>query len=227
MSVDIKLNLNAKLSLREPQETDLGRKIISQSIVLIEKIGFEEFTFKKLAKEIKSTEASIYRYFENKHLLLLYIMSWYWEWVNYVIDINWKNIKDDNEKLSIAIAAIADASLDEYTPSYINMKLLHHIVITESAKAYHTKLVDKENKKGLFLTYKKLAEKLVTVVLKLNPKYPYPRVLASTLLEMANSQVFFSQHLNRLTDIKVEREDYSELKTVMEHFAFSLIQKKY
>jgi len=226
VSIDVKLILNQKLFLRDPQESSLGRNMISQSIVLIEKLGFELFTFKKLAKEINSTEASIYRYFENKHLLLLYIMSWYWEWINYVIDLNWRNIADDRQKLSIAIAVIADASEDEFTQTYIDLKLLHHIVIAESTKAYHTKLVDKENKKGLFLTYKRLAEKLVHLFEALNPSYPYPRVLASTLLEMANSQVFFAQHLTRLTDIEVKREDYSELRSVMEYFAFRMIGVK-
>jgi AcrR family transcriptional regulator len=225
MSIDVKLILNQKLFLRDPQESSLGKKIIIQSVVLIEKLGFELFTFKKLAHEINSTEASIYRYFENKHLLLLYIMTWYWEWIDYVIDINWNNIDDDKQKLSIAIAIIADASEDEFTQTDIDLKLLHHIVIAESTKVYHTKLVDKENKKGLFLTYKKLAEKFVHLFEALNPSYPYPRVLASTLLEMSNSQVFYAQHLNRLTDIEVKREDYSQLKTVMEHFAFNLIGK--
>ena len=37
----------------------------------------EEFTFRKLAQKINTTEASVYRYFENKHRLLIYILAWY------------------------------------------------------------------------------------------------------------------------------------------------------
>jgi len=94
MSVAIKISLNEGLYIKEPQDSLLGRKIIKNSILLIDKFGFESFTFKKLADKINSTEASIYRYFENKHLLLLYLVNWYWEWVNYLININTLNIDD-------------------------------------------------------------------------------------------------------------------------------------
>ena len=63
--------LSEKLFLRDPQETELGRNIIRLSIKMMDEIGFEEFTFKKLAVKIKSTEASVYRYFDNKHKLPL------------------------------------------------------------------------------------------------------------------------------------------------------------
>ena len=94
MSFEIKMSLNKGLYLKEPQDSGLGRNIIKHSILLIDEIGFESFNFKKLAIRIKSTEASIYRYFENKHLLLLYLVSWYWEWVGYLININTMNIDD-------------------------------------------------------------------------------------------------------------------------------------
>ena len=79
----IKLSLNHRSYLREPEATELGRKIITESITLIDALGFEQFTFKKLAAEIGSTEASVYRYFENKHKLLVYLVSWYWAWLDY------------------------------------------------------------------------------------------------------------------------------------------------
>ena len=87
MGVNIRITLNENLYIRDPQESELGKKIIQFSIVLIEDIGFEAFTFKKLAQKINSTEASVYRYFENKHILLIYLVSWYWEWLSYLIEI--------------------------------------------------------------------------------------------------------------------------------------------
>ena len=66
-TIDIKFKLNESLYNRDPQDTDLGRKIIKHSIELMDEIGFEAFTFKKLAHRISSTEKSVYRYFENKH----------------------------------------------------------------------------------------------------------------------------------------------------------------
>ena len=77
MSIEIKISLNKGLYKKDPQDSILGRKIIQYSIILIDKHGFECFNFKKLAETINSTEASIYRYFENKHLLLTFIVNWY------------------------------------------------------------------------------------------------------------------------------------------------------
>ena len=51
MSISIRVSPNAKLYIRDPQETKLGRNIIHHSILLIDKIGFERFNFKKLASE--------------------------------------------------------------------------------------------------------------------------------------------------------------------------------
>ena len=60
---------------------------INTTFLNMVEIGFESFTFKKLAAKIESTEASVYRYFENKHKLLIYLVSWYWNWVEYRLDM--------------------------------------------------------------------------------------------------------------------------------------------
>ncbi|MFT8175893.1 TetR/AcrR family transcriptional regulator, partial [Salmonella enterica] len=79
----IVISVNPKLYVKNPESSELGRKIIQQSILLIDEIGFEAFTFKKLGERIGSNESSLYRYFENKHKLLLYLTSWYWGWMEY------------------------------------------------------------------------------------------------------------------------------------------------
>jgi AcrR family transcriptional regulator len=225
MAVVIKFDLHPSLCQRNPQETTLGKKIIQNSIELIDEIGFESFNFKKLAQRINSTEASIYRYFENKHLLLLFLVSWYWEWVNYLIDFNTMNIKDPKEKLKIAIKNIINASIENQMISYVNEHILHRIVISEGSKAYHTKSIDSENKDGLFINYKCLAEKIMHFVKEIDPKFPYPRTLASNLLEMANNQIYFALHLPRLTDIKIKDENYESVNKMMQFFAFGLLSK--
>ena len=58
MAQSFEIQLNPNLYLRDPAATKLGRKIIDFSIQLIDKMGFEEFTFRKLASAIHSTEAS-------------------------------------------------------------------------------------------------------------------------------------------------------------------------
>ena len=78
MTLQFTLETTEKLALRNPETTELGKKIVRSGLLLMENIGYEHFTFKKLAENIQTTEASIYRYFENKHKLLLYYLSWYW-----------------------------------------------------------------------------------------------------------------------------------------------------
>ena len=71
MVFQFKVQINEGLFIRNPEDTELGRKILKHSVQMIHQLGFEDFTFKKLAEEIHSTEAGVYRYFENKHKLLI------------------------------------------------------------------------------------------------------------------------------------------------------------
>ena len=167
MAIGIKISLNDKLYLRDPQETTLGKSIIKESIILMDKIGFESFNFKKLAQAMKSTEASVYRYFENKHFLLIYLVSWYWEWVNYLIDISVMNIDDPKRRLKIIIKNLVNASKENPAIDYVNESVLHRLIIAEGTKAYHTKEVDRENTIGFFINYKKLCNKVADVILEI------------------------------------------------------------
>jgi len=223
MSFGVSFKLNEKMYLKNPQDTDVGRRIISNSIDLIDELGFEGFTFRKLAQRINTTEASVYRYFENKHVLLIYLVSWYWEWVHYLIDISTMYIEDSRKKLSIAIDRIIDASMENPAVEFVNERKLHRIVIAEGAKAYHTKDIDSENKEGMFLSYKNVSLCVSDLLLEVNPQFPYPRSLASNLFEMANNQIYFAHHMPRLTDIRDEDEHHSDLKKMLEYFAFKLL----
>ena len=223
MSIEIKISLNNGLYLKEPQDSKLGRNIIKHSILLIDKFGFESFTFKKLAEEIKSTEASIYRYFENKHLLLLFLVNWYWEWVSYLIGINTINVEDPKKKLKIIIHSFVCASKENPSVTYVNESKLHRIVISEGNKTYHTKEVDNENSKGFFKSYKDLAESVSNVISEINPAFKYPFSLATNLFEMSNNHIFFAKHLPRLTDISVVKNEVDEVESMLNYFADKLL----
>jgi len=223
MAIGVKISLNEKLYLRDPQETSLGQKMIKNSILLIHEIGFERFNFKKLAQKIESTEASMYRYFENKHLLLLYLVTWYWEWVHYLIDINMLNVTDPKEKIKIIIRTLVMASKDHPAIDYVNESILHQIIISDGAKVYHTKDVDEGNKNGFFINYKSLVMKVADVIQEINPDFKYPRAMASSLFEMANDHVHFSLHLPKLTEVKVKDDDFSEVEEMLEYFTFILL----
>jgi AcrR family transcriptional regulator len=223
MSVEIKIALNDGIYLKDPQDSVLGRNILKHSIVLIDNVGFETFNFKKLAQEMGSTEASVYRYFENKHALLLYLVSWYWGWVSYLIKINTMNIEDPKKKLEIIIHSFVSASVDNPSTEYIDENKLHSIIIAEGTKAYRTKDVDKENGKGFFKNYKQLITTVADVILAINPKFKYPYALASSLFEMSNDHLYFAKHLPRLTDIKEEKNKHCEVENMLNYFSFKLL----
>ncbi len=222
MSINIKIALNDGLYLREPQDSKLGRNIIKHSILLIEEYGFEYFTFKKLALKINSTESSIYRYFENKHLLLLFLVNWYWEWVNYLIMINTLNIDDANKKLNIIIHSFIFASKENPSVEYVNEHKLHNIVISEGGKAYHTKDVETNNSKGFFSSYQNLVLSISKIIEEINPEFEYPRTLATNLFEMSNNQIYFSRHIPKLTD-NPKNKDEKEVEKLLIYFTSKLL----
>ena len=136
MDIQLKINMNDKLFIRDPEQSELGKNIILHSIQLIHKNGFEAFTFKKLAVDIGTTEAGIYRYFENKHRLLIYLTAWYWSWLNYQVTFQTNNIKDPVIKIKQVIKLLATTVEDDNNSLYVDESILHQIIITEGTKAY-------------------------------------------------------------------------------------------
>ncbi len=197
---DLKVNINDKIYIKDPESSDLGKRIIEHSILMIHEIGFEGFTFKKLGDKIGSNESSIYRYFENKHKLLLYLTSWYWGWLEYQLVFATNSIPNSEEKLRRAIEIITQTVQQDSSFSHINEVLLNKIVINEYSKSYLTKEVDRENKEGYFLIYKRLVTRLKDMIHEYNKKYKYPSSLASTVIEGALHQHFLQEHFATLTD---------------------------
>jgi len=220
---ELRFSINDELYLRDPQSTTFGKTILKNSIELMFELGFEAFTFKKLAIRMSSAEASVYRYFENKHKLLLFLTNWYWEWVLYSLQINTLNLENPEKKLEVVIHNIVNASIENVYTDYINENRLHQLIIQESTKAYHITNIDEENDLGFFLSYKKLVEHISTVILELNPNFLYPTSLASNLIEMANNQTYFAEHLPRLTDIKNDETKNEQIKHMLLFFTKKMV----
>jgi len=207
MELAVQIKMNEKLFLRNPELSELGRNIIKYSVVMIREKGFEDFTFKKLALRIGTTEASIYRYFENKHRLLIYIVAWYWSYLEYKVVFYTQNLATPETRLKKIIELLAKPVTDDFSTDYIDEKLVYEVAVWEGSKAYLTKHVSKDNKDRLFKPYKDLCGRIASIITEFNPKYKYPRSLSSTLLEMAHYQRFFMNNLPSLTDFG---EDKSE-----------------
>ncbi|MCF6182848.1 TetR/AcrR family transcriptional regulator [Lutibacter sp.] len=214
-NLNIKINVNSNLYLKNPDTSELGNSIISNSIELIDELGFEKFTFKKLSIKINSPESSIYRYFKSKHTLLIYLTSWYWSWTDYRLVLTTININSPKEKLKRSLNILTEPVLEDKLVSYVNEVLLHKIISTESVKAYQTKDVDEENKNGCFTTYKNVVNQIANLILEINPTFKFPHMLISTVVEGSHRQRYYSAHIPSLTDTK-SNEDviskfYSEL----------------
>jgi AcrR family transcriptional regulator len=197
---NIKIQVNPKTYVKDPETSDLGKKIIQNSILLIDEIGFEEFTFKKLGEKIGSNESSIYRYFENKHKLLVYLSSWYWAWIEYRLVFSTNNINDKFEKLKKAILIVTETIEDDSKTEHINEAVLNKIIIEEFTKTFHSKQVDEENKEGFFLIYKQVNYRIEKMILDINPDYPFAKSLVSSIIEGSLHQHFLKNHLKTITN---------------------------
>ena len=208
MKLEVQIKMNETLYVRDPEQSELGKNIIKYSILLIQKKGFEVFTFKKLAEAIGTTEASIYRYFENKHKLLVYLISWYWGWLEFQIIYQTKNVQDSKAKLKQVITLLASAVQDDIMTSHVDESLLNQILISEGSKSYLTKHVQEDNKQEFFSPYKDLCKTVGEIILECNIQYKYPQSLASTIIEVAHLQNFFLHNLPALTDFdQTKKED--------------------
>lgn len=192
--------VNDKLYVKNPESSELGRKIIQHSINLIDEIGFEAFTFKKLGERIGSNESSLYRYFENKHKLLLYLSSWYWGWMEYRLVMETNNIPDPKTKLMKGIEILTEKINDDTSTQHINEATLNNIIIFEFTKTFLTKEVDQENREGFFVIYKKVVNRLKDMIMEADPTYPFAKSLASSIIEGALHQHFLKNHLKTITD---------------------------
>ncbi|WP_372744341.1 TetR/AcrR family transcriptional regulator [Lutibacter sp.] len=214
-NLNIQIEVNKELYCKKPDTSELGQKILSKSIELIDEIGFEAFTFKKLGAAINSPESSIYRYFKNKHMLLVYLTSWYWSWIEYEIVIATANIESPKERLLKSVGVLTKPIMENTLIPYINETLLSNIIISESIKSYHTKDVDEENKKGYFKTYKRVVKRVSDILIELKPEFQYPHMLISTVIEGAHHQKYFAEHLPALTDFNKENNAIEKFYTEM------------
>lgn len=192
-----------EIALRNPQATQLGQRIIEGSILLINELGFEQFTFKKLALSVGTTEASVYRYFSSKQKLLLYLINWYWGRLEcrLLLQTQGGNPKERLVKALELLLVPQPTSL-----SFTNEKRLQRIVIHEASKVFLTKAVDADHQTGFHSIYLQIVHYISDLVRAYQPKCKYPEMLVTTLLEGSLQQRFFGQHLPEVTNAS-EQED--------------------
>ena len=167
-----------------------------------------------MGEKIQSNESSIYRYFENKHKLLVYLTSWYWSWIEYRLAFATTNVSNPIEKLEKAIKLVTENVTDDHATQHINEEILSRIIVEEFTKTLMTKEVDNENKDGFFLVYKRVVNRIIDIIKEVNPDYPYAKSLASSVVEGALHQHFLKNHLKTITNLS-EKECATEFYTDM------------
>jgi AcrR family transcriptional regulator len=222
MDIDFNPSLNGRLFLKNPQSTDLGKNIIKESIRLMADIGYEQFTFKKLAAEIETTEATIYRYFLNKHKLLIYLVSWYWSYLEFQILIQLKNLTSPKEKIKKIIDILVWEDNIEINFGAFDHQALYFIAVSEGTKTYLSKDVDENNKDMLYKPFKDLSSRIAAVFAEYSPAYKYPNTLASSVIDLSHLQFFFMHHLPRLSDF-AKKKSPRDLELFLEDLVFKTL----
>ena len=197
----IKVHVDAKLYLRDPTSTTLGIGIVEHGILMLDEIGYEQFTFRKLAERLGTAEPSIYRYFRSKRSLLLYLTAWYWSWLEVRLMFATANIASAEDRLRRSLLVLTQPIIDDESTPHVDEAALYRVVVAESSKVYLQRDVDAENREGLFRSYKRLCQTVGVIVTEINPDYPFPVALISTVVESSHMQRFFAQHLPSLTEV--------------------------
>jgi AcrR family transcriptional regulator len=200
LEITIHLHSNPHLYLRDPDCSSLGKLIVQQGVLLMNELGYEQFTFRKLAINIQSTEATIYKYFENKHRFLLYCSDLYWSWLQqYLFIVNLPS-KSPWDKLMNAIEVLCLFQGQPYQPGTATPESLRNLVISEAHKCWLTKHVTEDNRLSLFKPFKDLNQMIAGIILENNPDYPYAHSLANTIIEMSHTLQYHMRYLPSLTD---------------------------
>jgi AcrR family transcriptional regulator len=219
---NIQIKVPENTFLKDPEGSELGKRIIEESIRQIDECGLEAFNFKKLAEAVGSTEASIYRYFENKHKLLLYITSWYWAWLEYQLVFGIANVAAASEKLQRALHILTEPYSGQENYPHMQTDALHRIAISESSKSYFTRTVDDDNRKKLFSPYKALISRMAEIYLEILPNYPHSHSLAVIVVEGILHQSYYAAHLPSLNDIGQRPED---IRTFFQQLSLGTLQQ--
>lgn len=213
----LRMDVNSGLYKKDPLSSKVGRKILNATPELVLQLGIDQFTFKKLAVEINITEGAVYRYFENKHRLLLYLLSWYWKWLEHCLVLELTNMTDNDAKLNKCLTRVIEGPPFKES-DFFNLHTLRDVIIEESVKAYFGKEVYKQEKKPFYSGFLDFVTRFAETVKENNPGYPHPKILSVMIIESIIQQQYYERHLPELTDLS------GDLKTQTSFFKNVIIK---
>jgi len=164
--------------------------------------GFDAFTLKKLAHNLQTTESSVYRYFDNKHRLLVYHINLYWEWLNQEVHTEcYQKGLQGRKALEKAFEIMCFPQVNNWPSNGISYECMHKILTHQSVKAYFSSHVDLENKDGAHRALKSLVQCMSEWLREEAPEFDFPKSLINTLLASVMMQPFYAEHLPSLTEL--------------------------
>jgi len=219
MNLHFQVHIPSRMAQHDPSHSRTGLKILNTAIQLIADEGYEAFHLSRLAEKAGTVESTVYRYFENKHKLLLYISGWYWAYLDFSIDYETREMKDPRQILSKAIEMMAGISLPKNSSLIGDPLIIHRIITMEFSKIYITQMAHDDNKEGYFVYFKTFVNKIGNLLADIMPGYKFPRSLAFLLVLGIYQQIHVAEKLPALSDY-----DHSEpLDEYISHFIKDLI----
>lgn len=184
----------------------MGVRIVHEGLDLLNELGLEAFTFKKLAEHIGCTEVTVYHYFANKQRLLQYYFQVYWLWLGTHCRQEGRALKDPLERLHGDIEVLCGLWPKDALAGRLDPADLRELVINEGSKSFMHKNVDSDNELKLFKPYKDLCAHIASELKACSPKMKSPRSFATTLVEMSHSLEFAMHHLPALTELSTRKD---------------------
>lgn len=205
---------NPALFIKDPLTSQVGMQILSCSVNMLQDSGLEGLTFKKLASEMKSTEATIYRYFTNKQQLLMYIMSIYAASLQMRLVLATTNISNPVDRLKEAIYSLMEVPKKDSQMEGMKLIQLHSIWCAEMPRWMDGSLTDADLRKAWYQDLTELADRIKQIIEESFPGAVCAEIHAWMILE-------WTQRLKQM-----ERSNFpiSSNKSNHEQFVESIIR---
>lgn len=204
------------ISLKDPMGSAVGQALLEHGLELMLELGYEAFTFRKLAERSGTTEVTVYKYFANKQRLLQYYFQLYWLWLRQLGTQQVERHSDPRKALAGIVEALCGVWPRTLPAVQLDPAALRQLVIAEGMKSYLHKQVDADNAQRLFQPYKALSAFVAERLVACRADVPWPRSFATTVIEMAHSLPFAMEHLPSLTELS-NRKDLKHLAQHLLH----------
>ncbi len=219
---NVSVRIDESLFCKDPTSSDIGLAIIRKSVDLLHSEGLESFTFKKLATALGSTESTIYRYFLNKHQLIMYLSSWYWNLLEWKVVFATANMESPFAMMDKALKVLSNP-VEESSVEFFDEKKLRDIVISYGFSGVELKNLKKKERVGYFLAYSNLSLRFEQIILLHNKNFKNARAMAATLIETSNFQLLLKLRLPELTDANSSE---TSLHNLLSQIVYKALEEK-